>query len=183
VSFSTTVDDTVRTSLPRETRLALRSHKALFYLGGLVLSDTSSIPLPPPALFQLALLTLLILHQGDAVTTPTKRPRPGSDVIAGVSAQGRAPWLSWLLSHTPIDQADGHRPLPWLTPSLTREAGTLTWTSSGNERSVHHNTSLSFCHRAILNGKPQPYVVGAGEVTIPSLLIPYHVHCVSSSVP
>jgi hypothetical protein len=93
--------------------------------GGLVLSVSSSIPLPPPGLFQLALLILLSLHQGDAVPTPTDRPRPVSDVIADVSAHGHAPWLSRLLSHAPIDYADGHRPLPWLTPSITREEGTL----------------------------------------------------------
>lgn len=51
VSFSPTMDDTIRTSLPREMRIALRNHKNLFYLGGLVLTVTSSIPLtPPPAI-------------------------------------------------------------------------------------------------------------------------------------
>ena len=32
--FSPTADDTIRTSLPNEIRLALRGHKALFYQGG-----------------------------------------------------------------------------------------------------------------------------------------------------
>ena len=49
VTFSPTADDTVRTSLPKEIRLALCSHKALFYPGGLVLSVASSIS--APALF------------------------------------------------------------------------------------------------------------------------------------
>ena len=82
-------------------------------------SGTFSIPLTPPALFQLALLTLLTIHQGDSVPTPTERPRVVSDVIADIPPQCHAPWLSSLLHHTPIDPADGHRPLPWLTPSLT----------------------------------------------------------------
>jgi len=167
VSFSPTMDDTIRTSLPREIRIALRNHKDLFYPGGLVLSVTSSIPLTPPALFQLALLTMLSLHQGDAVPTPTERPRDGSDVVAGRTPQGHAPWLAALLAHSPYDQEDGLRPLPWLTPSLTTEGGTIAWTSSGNKRSINHNTSLSFCPGAVLNGTPQPYLVGAGEVTSP----------------
>jgi len=49
VTFSPTADDTVRTSLPKEFRLALRSHKALFYPSGFVLSVASSIS--APALF------------------------------------------------------------------------------------------------------------------------------------
>ena len=83
VSFSTTMDATIRTSLSRELRVALRSHKEHFYSGGLVLNVASSIPLSPPALFQLALLTLLSLHAGDTVPTPTERPRDGSDAVAG----------------------------------------------------------------------------------------------------
>jgi hypothetical protein len=63
VSFSPYMDDTLRASLPKETQLALRSHHALFYQGG-PLSVASSIPLPSPAIFQLALLTLLNLTRG-----------------------------------------------------------------------------------------------------------------------
>ena len=81
--------------------------------------------------------------------------------------QGHAPWFSTLIAHSPFDPADGHRPLPWLTPSLTVEGGIIAWTSTGNKRSIGHNTSLSFCPGAVLNGTPQPYVVGAGEVTSP----------------
>ncbi len=51
VSFSTTMDDIIRTSLSRELRVAIRSHKEHFYSGGLVLNVASSIPLSPPALF------------------------------------------------------------------------------------------------------------------------------------
>ncbi len=43
VSFSPCMDDTTRTSLPREMRIAIRSHKDHFYPGGLVLTVTSSI--------------------------------------------------------------------------------------------------------------------------------------------
>ncbi len=38
VTFAPTMDDTVRTSLPKEDCIALRNHNALFYLVGLVLS-------------------------------------------------------------------------------------------------------------------------------------------------
>jgi hypothetical protein len=62
VSFAPSMDDKMRTSLPREVRIALRSHKALFYQEGLTLNVSSSIPLTPAALFQLAMLTLLTLH-------------------------------------------------------------------------------------------------------------------------
>ncbi len=71
VTFAPSMDDTLRTSLPKEVHIALRSHKTLFYQGGLVLIVSVSIPLPPAALFQLALLTLLCIHKGDAVPTPT----------------------------------------------------------------------------------------------------------------
>ena len=33
LTFSPTADDTIRTSLPKEIRLALSSHKAIFYTG------------------------------------------------------------------------------------------------------------------------------------------------------
>jgi hypothetical protein len=75
LTFAPTADDTVRTSLPKEIRLALKSHKNLFYSGGLVLSVASSISAPPPYIFQIALLTLLIMEHTDQVPTPTERPR------------------------------------------------------------------------------------------------------------
>jgi hypothetical protein len=62
VTFAPSMDDILRTSLPNEIHIALRSHKSFFYQGSLVLSVSSSIPLTPSALFQLALLTLLCLH-------------------------------------------------------------------------------------------------------------------------
>ena len=49
VTFSPTADDMIRTSLPKEIQFAMRSHKALFYPGDLVLGVTSSIS--APALF------------------------------------------------------------------------------------------------------------------------------------
>jgi len=66
VTFAPSMDDTLRTSLPKEVCIALRSHKALFYQGGLVLNVSSSTPLTPTALFQQALLTLLCLHYSEA---------------------------------------------------------------------------------------------------------------------
>ena len=99
--------------------------------------------------------------------TPTERPRQISDVIAYVPPQGHAPWLSRLLANSPVDTADGFRLLPWLTPSLANEGGTIAWVSSGNMRSIKHNGTLSFCPGAIINGQPQPFVVSAGEVTSP----------------
>ncbi len=38
VTFASSMDDTIRTSLPREVRLALQSHKSLFYQGDLLMS-------------------------------------------------------------------------------------------------------------------------------------------------
>jgi len=61
VTFSPTADDTVRTSLPKEIRLALRSHKALFYPSGLVLSVASSISAPALFIFKMTLFTLMCL--------------------------------------------------------------------------------------------------------------------------
>jgi hypothetical protein len=46
LTFAPTADDSIRTSLPKEIRLALTSHKNLFYQGGLVLSVASSISVP-----------------------------------------------------------------------------------------------------------------------------------------
>ncbi len=112
VSFSPMMDDTIRTSLPTEARIALRNHKALLYPGGLVLNVTFSIMMPSATLFQLTLLALLCLHQGDAVSTPTERPRTVSDVIVDVPPQGHAPWLPKLIHYLPIDHSEGHRPLP-----------------------------------------------------------------------
>ncbi len=51
VTFALTMDDTLRTSLPKDIRIALRSHKAIFYQRGLVLNVISSISLPPMTLF------------------------------------------------------------------------------------------------------------------------------------
>jgi hypothetical protein len=44
LTFAPTADGIIRTTLTKEIWLALRSHKALFYQGGLVLIVASSIP-------------------------------------------------------------------------------------------------------------------------------------------
>jgi hypothetical protein len=90
LTFSPTADDTIRTSLPKEIRLALRSHEALFYTGGLLFTVTSFDAAPPAFIFHMALLTLLYLEQADQVPTPTERPRQISDVIADIAPQGHA---------------------------------------------------------------------------------------------
>jgi hypothetical protein len=72
--FASTADDTIRTSLRKEIRLALRSHKALFYYGDLLLSVTSSIQTPPILSFKIALLTLLSLDQADRSLLPRRGP-------------------------------------------------------------------------------------------------------------
>jgi hypothetical protein len=74
-TFSPFADVTIRTSLPKEIWLALRTHAAVFYQGGLVLIMASSIPAPPAYIFQFALITLLCLEQSDQVPTPMERPR------------------------------------------------------------------------------------------------------------
>ena len=86
-----TPDDTIRTSLPKEIRLALRSQKTLFYTRSLLLTVTSSVAAPPVFIFQIALLTLLCLERADKVPTPTERPRQISDVFADVARHGHAP--------------------------------------------------------------------------------------------
>jgi len=65
LTFSTTSDDTIRTSLMKEIRLTLRSNKTLFYQGMVLLTVTSSIAAPPAFVFQIALLTMLCLEQAD----------------------------------------------------------------------------------------------------------------------
>jgi hypothetical protein len=118
VTFSPTADDTVRTSLPKEIRLALRSHKSLFFPGGLIISVTSSISAPVVFIFQMTLFTLLCLEQLDQVPTPTERPRLASVEALGRPPQGYAPWLQRLLTRVEEDPAGGMRPQPWLTPAL-----------------------------------------------------------------
>jgi hypothetical protein len=61
LTFALTADDTIRTSLPKEIMLALRSHKALFYQVGLLLTVASFIPATPAYIFQIALLILLYI--------------------------------------------------------------------------------------------------------------------------
>ena len=65
LTFSPTADDTILTSLPKEIKLAMRSHKAMFYTGGLLLTVTFSVAAPSALIFQMALLTLLCLEQAD----------------------------------------------------------------------------------------------------------------------
>ena len=125
VTFAPTMDDIIRTSLSKEDRIALRSHKALFHQGGFVLNVTSSIYLTPMALFRMMMLTLLCLDEGDMVPTPTDRPRLVSDVITSVRPQGHAPSLHRMLLQTAEDTMDGARPLPRLPPSLNHEDNTI----------------------------------------------------------
>ncbi len=156
VTFASSMDATLRTFLSKEIRIALRSHKALFYQGGLVLSVSASTQLPPQALFQLALFTLICIHQGDMVLTPTKRPRQISDVIADVPSQGHAPWLARLLENSPIDTADGFRPLPWLTPSLAIEGGILLGSLPATCAPSSTMASYHSARERLSTGSPSP---------------------------
>jgi hypothetical protein len=112
LTFAPTADDTIRTSLPKEIRLAFRSHKALFYQGGLMLTVTSSILAPPSYIFQMALITLLSINQTDKAPTPTEGPRQVFDVIANVTPMGQTPRLPRLFFTIKEDTADGAKPLP-----------------------------------------------------------------------
>jgi hypothetical protein len=152
LAFAPTADDSIRTSLPKEIRLALTSHKTLFYQGELVLSVASSISVPPAYLFQFMLITLLCLEQSDQVPTPTERPRKVSDVIADIVPMGHAPWLHRVLSLNIEDPAEGARPLPWITPSLVADGGALTLTSLGDSRTIKTNKNMAFCQGAIIDG-------------------------------
>jgi hypothetical protein len=51
LTFAPTMDDTIRTTLPKEIQLAIRSHKTLFYQEGLILSVASSISALPAYVF------------------------------------------------------------------------------------------------------------------------------------
>ena len=123
---------------------------------------TSFVAAPPAFIFQMALLTLLCLEQADEVHNPTERPRQVSDSIADVTPQDHTPWMRRLLSSAKEDPNKGARPLPWLTPSLILEGSTLTWLSAGNIRTPRPNKNVSFCPGAIIDGEPQPFVVGSG---------------------
>jgi hypothetical protein len=98
MTFAPTAYDTIRTSLPKEIHLALKSHKNFFYQGGLVLSVASSISAPPAYIFQIALLTLLSLTKTYQVQTPIERQRSVSDFTDNVAPMGHDPWLQRVLS-------------------------------------------------------------------------------------
>jgi len=51
VTSAPSMDNTIRTSLPREVRIVPRIHKALFYQGGLVVRVAALFPSPPTAYF------------------------------------------------------------------------------------------------------------------------------------
>jgi len=102
------------------------------------------------------------MEKADQVPTPTERPRRVSDVIADIAPRGHAPWLRRLLTTVKEGVAEGFRPLPWLTPTLVPEGHSLTWTSTGNMRTLPPNKNLSFCPGVIIDGEPQPFVVGTG---------------------
>ena len=51
VTFAPTADDTTRTALPKELRLALLNHKQHFFKGGLTLQVASAIPASPDYIF------------------------------------------------------------------------------------------------------------------------------------
>jgi len=71
LTFTPTADDTIRFSLPKEIRLARRSHKALFYQRGLLLTVASYILAPQSYILHMELLTLLYIDKTDMVPTPT----------------------------------------------------------------------------------------------------------------
>ncbi len=126
LTFAPTADDIIRTSLPKEIRLALESHKNLFYQGGIVLSVASSISAPLAYIFQIVLLTLLSLVKTYQVPTPTERPRSVFDLSANVAPMGHAPRLQRVLSSFSEDATEGARPHPWITPSLLEGEDTMT---------------------------------------------------------
>ncbi len=107
----------------------------------------------------MALITMQCLDKDDVFPTLTER----SEMVADVTPQGHAPWLRRLLLQSTEDDAEGALPLPWLPPTLTHEDITVPWFSSGSQRSIRHNRTLSFCPGAILDGKPQPFVASSGQ--------------------
>jgi hypothetical protein len=73
---------------------------------------------------------------------------------------GHAPWLQRLLATIKEDTSEGARHLPWLTPQLGTTVVPIEWSSNGNALKLLPNKNLSFCPGAIINGAPQPFVVG-----------------------
>ena len=69
VNFAPTVDDTARTALPKEIRLALIHQNKYFFKEGFTLHVASSIPVLPGYISKAALLTLLSLEQTHKVPT------------------------------------------------------------------------------------------------------------------
>jgi hypothetical protein len=116
----------------------------------------------------MTLLTLLCIEQLDQVPTPTERPRPATEEEPERAPQGYAPWLLRLLTKVDEDAEEGTRPLRWLTPALIDEGASLSWTSSGNLRTIRGNKTISFCPGAIIDGTPQPFVVGPGTGNSPT---------------
>ena len=90
-----------------------------------------------------------------------------TNFAANVAPMGHAPWLKRVLASFKEDSTEGARPLPWITPSLVEGDTTLTWTSSGNTRSIKANKTLAFCPGAISDGVPQPYLIGTGAINSP----------------
>jgi hypothetical protein len=63
MTFAPTEDDTARTTLPKELRLAIIHQTKNLFKGGLTQQVASSIPVPPGYIFKAALITLLSLDQ------------------------------------------------------------------------------------------------------------------------
>ena len=128
VTFAPTVDDTAKTALPRELRLALIHQKAL--LQG---RPHPSIGMLDPG-FTGINLSGCAPHPSFSIPDSqgahaNRTTRQGSDVLAWIAPHGHASWLPTLLRKTPEDSSRASAPLP--DSSLHSQKGTPR--SRGNQ--------------------------------------------------
>ena len=147
LSFSPTKDPTARALMSPAIASAVLNHKEFFFQGGLPLCITSTIFLPTDTFFNLVLLTLTSFQQLSQAPT-----NMGSE-------DGATEYLQDVLDYTPLDPAGGHRPPPWITPSIALPDQPLLWTCLDKQYSITNNTTLSFCPGSLIAGSVKPYYV------------------------
>jgi hypothetical protein len=145
LSFSPTRDPSFQAHQSPETVAALLNQGEFFFQGGLALTVTSSISLPPDVFFNLDLLTLSSYAQLHILPTSM-----GTD-------DGATEYLPQLLAATPIDTMGGFRPPLWITPSAAEETNSLTWQCLDRNYNLNPNDSLSLCPGSSIRGAIKPY--------------------------
>ncbi len=104
---------------------------------------------------------MLILEQLERLPTLSECSHQKADILAGSPTPGFAPWVQALIDAAPVDDNQGTRGLPWITPSPTPPGESILWTSASNTLSIAENTTLSFCPGSVLIGEVQPFFIGS----------------------